>query len=551
MAAAMDYRPAKLARFLLDPSSGYLGARWLFLRALALIYFSAFFSLAFQIRGLIGPSGILPAGMYLQAVAKALGWMRYWYAPTVLWAGSGNRALEAICWVGMAASILALVNFWPRMSFFICLALFLSFIAAAQDFADYQSDGMLLAAGLLVLFFAPPGLWPGWGADHPASRASLYLLRWEWFRIYFESGVAKLAGHDPEWRNLTAMDQYYQNGPLPTWMGWHAQHLPQWFHAGTAAFTLLTELILVWGLFLPRRYRIGLFFLVTAMQAGIILTANYAFLNYLVLAEGFLLLDDKFLAWMLPKRLLGREAAAAEETPPAEETNSLRLDPRGAATSGGGQATAAPQKREGWRKYWAAAGLWASGIVFAWIFYATTALLAGGILPQWPATILAPFRFANEYGLFAVMTRDRFEIEFQGSNDGKTWIAYPFGYKPQNPSEPSGFFAPYQPRFDWNLWFASLGPWQQSPIVLQTEERLLENDPYVLKLFAGNPFGAKAPLEVRAILWQYWFTDPATKRATGQWWRRKLIGLYAPVLERAPGGRYDVIEMPGGMMMPQ
>jgi hypothetical protein len=524
MAAAMDYPPAKLARFLLEPSSGYLGARWLFLRALALIYFSAFFSFAFQIRGLIGPSGILPAGVYLQAVAKTLGGMRYWYAPTLLWASSGHRALEVICWAGMAAAILALVNFWPRMSFFICLALFLSFIAAAQDFADYQSDGMLLAAGLLVLFFAPPGLWPGWGADHPPSRASLYLLRWEWFRIYFESGVAKLAGHDPEWRHLTAMDQYYQNGPLPTWMGWYAQNLPHWFQTGTAGFTLATELILVWALFLPRRFRIGLFFLVTAMQVGIILTANYAFLNYLVLTEGFLLLDDRFLAWLLPKKLVEQEPAVK------------------ATEHAGGN---------GWRRYWATAKLWASGIVFAWIFYATTALLAGGLLPQWPATVLAPFRFANEYGLFGVMTRGRFEIEFQGSDDGKTWIAYPFRYKPQDPSEPPGFFAPYQPRFDWNLWFASLGTWQQSPIVVQTEERLLENDPYVLNLFAGNPFAEKAPLEVRAVLWQYWFTDPATKRATGQWWRRKLIGLYAPVLERAPGGRFGVIEMPGGMVMPQ
>jgi hypothetical protein len=557
MAAPMEYPPAKLARYLLEPSSGYLGARWIFLRALALIYFSAFFSLAFQIRGLIGPRGILPAGIYLQAVAKTLGGLRYWYAPTLLWASSGNRALEAICWVGMAASILALVNFWPRMSFFVCLVLFLSFIAAAQDFADYQSDGMLLAAGLLVLFFAPPGLRPGWGADHPPSRASLYLLRWEWFRIYFESGMAKLAGHDPEWRHLTAMDQYYQNGPLPTWLGWYAQHLPHWFQAGTAGLTLLTELILVWALFLPRRFRIGLFFLVTAMQVGIILTANYAFLNYLVLAEGFLLLDDRFLKWLLPKKLLEREqaeeaAAKAEKAEHAEAIVSLRLGANDAPTATEAASDAAEPPQEGaWRRYLAKGKPWASGIVFAWIFYATTALLAAGILPQWPATILAPFRFANEYGLFAVMTRGRYEIEFQGSYDGKTWIAYPFAYKPQDPSEPPGFFAPYQPRFDWNLWFASLGPWQQSPIVLQTEEHLLENDPDVLKLFAGNPFAAKVPLEVRAVLWQYWFTDPATKRATGQWWRRKLIGLYAPVLERAPGGRFEVIQMPGGMLLPQ
>lgn len=69
-------------------------------------------------------------------------------------------------------------------------------------------------------------------------------------------------------------------------------------------------------------------------------------------------------------------------------------------------------------------------------------------------------RIANQYGLFAVMTRGRYEIEFQGSNDGQNWLAYPFRYKPQALDRPPGIYAPYQPRFDWNLWFASLGDWR-------------------------------------------------------------------------------------------
>src|ERR1700760_1089184 len=89
--------------------------RWLFLRALGAIYFSAFFSLVFQIRGLIGPQGILPAGPYLQAVAQSLGhWERFWYAPTVLWLSSGSGMLSAVCWVGMIASVLLVFNVWPR-----------------------------------------------------------------------------------------------------------------------------------------------------------------------------------------------------------------------------------------------------------------------------------------------------------------------------------------------------------------------------------------------------------------------------------------------------
>jgi Lipase maturation factor len=97
-------------------------------------------------------------------------------------------------------------------------------------------------------------------------------------------------------------------------------------------------------------------------------------------------------------------------------------------------------------------------------------------LPTSPLTALEPFRIANQYGLFAVMTRGRYEIEFQGSAEGQNWVAYPFRYKPQELNEPLRIYAPYQPRFDWNLWFASLGTWREYPIVPNTEVRLLSND---------------------------------------------------------------------------
>jgi hypothetical protein len=143
-----------------------------------------------------------------------------------------------------------------------------------------------------------------------------------------------------------------------------------------------------------------------------------------------------------------------------------------------------------------------------------------------PAQLLAPFRIANAYGLFAVMTEGRYEIEFQGSRDGRTWIAYPFRYKPQDVHERPGIYAPYQPRFDWNLWFASLGPWQQSPWVVNAQLRLTQGSPSVLRLFRSDPFAGNPPTLVRTMLWQYWFTDDSTKRATGAWWRRELIGPF-------------------------
>jgi hypothetical protein len=500
--------------------------RWIFLRALGLIYFSAFYSLAFQSKGLIGANGILPANVYLNAVAHSLGGMKFWFAPTLLWIASGPHMLIGLCIVGMIASLLVVLNIWPRGILVICFLCFLSFVSAAQDFSSYQSDGMLLEAGFISIFFAPSGFRPGWGEHSPPSRASLFLLQWEWFRIYFESGLVKLLSGDPEWRHLTAMDEYYQNNPLPTWIGWYLQHLPHWFHWLSALGTLVMELAIVWMMFLARRFRIICFFITTLWQLGVILTANYTFLNYLVLSLGFLLLDDKLLAPLLAEKFQPIPAGSPSHVPEA--------------------AGSVPGK---FGKQAHAFKVAVSTVILSWIFYATTIQLIWlfwprAPFPKIPVAALDPFRIANRYGLFAVMTRGRYEIEFQGSNDGQNWVAYPFRYKPQALNEAPGIYAPYQPRFDWNLWFASLGTWRDNMFVASTEERLLNNDRDVLKLFRGNPFSNAPPKQVRAIVWQYWFTSMAEKRATGNWWKRKYLGTYAPTLAEDENGKVMLVEWP-------
>ena len=543
----MGWLPS-VVHWLFDPEHGAgdrLTSRWLFLRALGGIYFSAFFSLAFQIRGLIGPDGILPAGEYLRTVERSFGMSRgLWFAPTLLWLGSGPHMLTALCWVGMVGSLLLVVNIWPRATLVVCFVCFLSFVSAAQDFSGYQSDGMLLEAGFIALFFAPPGIRPGFGLTSSPSRASLFLLQWEWFRIYFESGVAKIIGRDPEWRNFTAMDEYYQNGPLPTWIGWYVQHLPHWFHAATVFATLALELGLVWMFFLPRRWRIVCFFIVTPWQIGVILTANYTFLNYLVLVLGFLLLDDRFLVRFLPQRFKKAFAAKAAETPVADSETSTRAEDTPQ------EPQAAPTRlqklRHSLQEHLRIVKLSLAAVSLSWILYATTAELIGMLsdlpLPMTPIAMLEPFRIANRYGLFGIMTRGRYEIEFQGSEDGQTWVPYPFRFKPQDLGTAPGIYAPYQPRFDWNLWFACLGSWQDYPIVPSTELRLLSNDKDVLALFKDNPFPQGAPRQVRVVLWQYWFTTLAEKRKTGLWWRREFLGLYAPTIEREPDGKFRAVE---------
>jgi hypothetical protein len=489
-------------------SPGHLWPRFVFLRALGLIFFSAFYSLAFQIYGLIGEHGILPARDYLAQVANALGQLeKFWYAPTVFWLGAGDLGLRVVVAAGLISSVLLVFNLRPRLMVGLCTILFLSCIAVLQDFSSYQSDGMLLEAGFLSVFFAPRGTFPGLGATDPPSRFSRFMLEWEWFRIYFESGVVKLASGDTHWRNLTAMDDYYQNSPLPSWIGWYVGHLPHWFHASVVVFTLFVELGLVWFVFGNRRLRRVCFFVVTALQISIIFTANYAFLNYLVLALGFLLVDDRFFAGV-------RFPSVAS----VEREKSTRTLIRKRVEAG----------------------------VLSFALYATVVAFfaEGASFLGMPARLLSPFRIANAYGLFAVMTEARYEIEFQGSRDGRTWIAYPFRYKPQNVRERPGFFAPYQPRFDWNLWFASLDPWTASPWVVIAEQRLVEGSSSVASLFRDDPFNGVPPKIVRTVLWQYWFTDMATMRRTGEWWRRSELGPFAPPAVRGIDGKVVIGERP-------
>ena len=86
---------------------------------------------------------------------------------------------------------------------------------------------------------------------------------------------------------------------------------------------------------------------------------------------------------------------------------------------------------------------------------------------------------------------------------------------------------------------------------MQTETLLLNNDASVLSLFRSNPFPGKPPLQVRAVAWQYWFTDFTTKHETGRWWNRTFLGLYAPVVELSPDGQVFVTQWPAALPSPQ
>jgi hypothetical protein len=126
------------------------------------------------------------------------------------------------------------------------------------------------------------------------------------------------------------------------------------------------------------------------------------------------------------------------------------------------------------------------------------------------------------------MTTNRDEIVVEGSNDGSHWQAYEFNDKPGAPDRRPAFVAPFQPRLDWQMWFAALGTSGQNPWFTAFCERLLQGSPDVLSLVAKNPFPGQPPRFVRAELYEYRFTSPAERSVTGAWWHRNWIGQYLP-----------------------
>ena len=174
-------------------------------------------------------------------------------------------------------------------------------------------------------------------------------------------------------------------------------------------------------LLLPRRFRIVSSSSSPRGRFGVILTANYTFLNYLVLSLGFLLLDDRFLRPFVPARarnVIPRSLEARQEN--AEQNTTTNEDL---------QEDSAQHRRADFgqriHSHLSAIRLAIAAVMLTWIFYNTTAEMLlipfrSLPLPTKPIALLDPFRIANQYGLFAVMTNGRYEIEFQGSTTGRT-----------------------------------------------------------------------------------------------------------------------------------
>ncbi len=467
----------------LEPES-YALVSWLFLRGLGAIYLSAFVSLGVQILGLVGHDGISPLDQYLPAAHGAWGTAAYWRLPTLFWMAPSDNLLVAGTVVGAALGVLVMLDRLVLPSLVSLFVLYLSYVYAGQLFMNFQWDQLLLESGFLAIFLTG------------GTRIVVWLYRLLVFRFLFLAGVVKIVSGDPTWRSLTALQYHFWTEPLPTPLAWYAAQLPDWLLSALTGLTLAIELVVVFLIFLPRRPRAVAGILAMAFQLAIILTGNYNFFNLLTMLLCLFLFDDGQLRRILPPALAARIKARVPQPGWSAAVLATLV-----------AVIAVPV-----------------GLNLIWTPVAGFNLPLAG----WLTEAIAPFGIVNPYGVFAVMTTTRPEIIVEGSDDGQTWREYEFRYKAGPTSRPLKWNIPHQPRLDWQLWFAAFEGAGQNRWIEGFLFRLLQGSPQVLALLASNPFPGHPPKFVRALLYDYRFSDVSLRARTGEVWVRRLEGTYFP-----------------------
>src|SRR5437763_4513928 len=478
------------------PPTYFWAHRW-FLRALGLVYLIAFVSLWVQIDGLVGANGILPISDQLSLARGEIGFKAVWILPTLCWFNSSNTFLHCLCGSGVLLSLLLICRIAPAISLSVLFVFYLSLSIAGQAFLGFQWDILLLETGFLAIFFAPWQLWPrsATAAAGSVSPVAMFLLKFLLFKLMLMSGVVKLTSgdtvwgwsdHSSHWIALTALDYHYWTQPLPTVFAWFADKHPEWFKKFSVAFCLEVEIIVPFFIWAPRRPRLIAAGLLIFLQLAIAITGNYCFFNLVTIALCLLLIDDA--TWRAVVAVVGRGYSNVV----------LR--------------TAAGERDY---HYGALVVLIITLPLNLWLCY--TALKPEAEWPKPLVTVYAriePFRILNGYGLFRVMTKERPEIQVEGSADGIDWVSYEFKWKPGNVNRAPRWCAPHQPRLDWQMWFAALGGRRQEDWFQNFMVRLLENEPAVTRLFARNPFPDKPPSYVRTILFKYQLTSSEERQST-------------------------------------
>ena len=520
-------------------SPTYWLTRFVILRLLGLVYFIAFLAAANQIVPLVGEHGLSPAKLFLERVATHFGSNLdgFLQLPSVFWTHLSDRFLAAMAWAGAAVSALVMLGYANAIVLTLLWVLYMSFLNIGQDWYGYGWEIQLLETGFLAIFLCP--LLDGRPfPKRPAPRLVIWLFRWLIFRIMIGAGLIKLRG-DPCWRNLTCLYYHYETQPIPNPLSWWLHFRPHWFHKFGAFWNHVVELLVPWFAFYPRVARHIAGALLVSFQVVLILSGNLSFLNWLTIVPALACFDDSLLSKVLPRFLVKRASLAVEtaRNPSAKSEAKRILSSENPALMGSLIQSVryffAPCARIGLLESTTSQEISALllAIVVALLSIApVTNMLSSRQLMN---TSFNRLHLVNTYGAFGSVGRERTEIVFEGTDDSMLtattqWKEYEFKAKPGNPLRRPAFVAPYQPRIDWQIWFAAMSTPDQYPWTLHFVWKLLHNDPGTLSLIANNPFPQKPPRYIRAQFYRYEFAPP--RDPTGAWWKRTLLGSWLPPL---------------------
>lgn len=475
---------------------GYWLTRFVILRLLGLVYLVAFLAAANQLVPLIGAKGLLPAEVWLRNLETHFGSRAtgFFNVPSVFWWHLSDGTLVAVAWLGAALSIVVLLGYANSIVLLVLWVLYTSIVNVGQLWYSYGWEIQLLETGFIAVFLCP--LLDG----RPFSRRAppvvvLWLYRWLIVRIMLGAGLIKLRG-DACWRDFTCLIYHYETQPIPNPLSWWLHFRPEWLHQLGTLWNHFIELVVPWFAFGPRRARHAAGVLMASFQVFLILSGNLSFLNWLTIVPCLACLDDTFWARVLPRRLVEKATwagAAAERSRPHE----------------------------------------IAAIAFAAVVGVLSIDPVRNLIQprQVMNTSFNRLNLVNTYGAFGTVGRERLEIVFEGTSsvspEFAVWREYEFKAKPGDPRRRPVIVAPYQPRIDWQIWFAAMATPQQYPWTIHFVWKLLHNDRGTLSLLANDPFPNEPPRYVRAVLYRYRFTRPGEGAA---WWQRERLGLWLPAI---------------------
>lgn len=476
--------------------NNYWLTRFVILRLLGFVYAIAFLVAARQLIPLIGENGLTPAWDFLGRIHSQLGSRTegMLHLPTIFWFGISDREMSIFAWAGFALSLVVVAGYANAILLAVLWAMYMSIVHIGQIWYGYGWEIQLLETGFLSIFLCP--LLDG--RPFPRARPPIlvfWLFRWLGFRIMVGAGLIKMRG-DECWRDLTCMFYHYETQPIPNPISRYLHFAPHWFHRIETFWNHFIELVVPWFSFGPRTARHLAGTLLVLFQIFLIISGNLSFLNYLTIIPFVACFDDTFLRHFLPKRIVARAERAAQESQPSISISSVTV------------------------------GL---SILVAYLsIYPVLNLISPR---QAMNTEFNQFALVNTYGAFGSVGKERNEIIFEGTDEavitGDTkWKEYEFVAKPGDPDRRPPFIAPYQPRVDWQIWFAAMETPAQQSWTFHFVWKLLHNDPGTLSLLANNPFPEKPPHFIRARLYRYQFA-PLGKKG---WWRRELIEEWLPAL---------------------